>query len=395
MFKTAGLFGVFLTLAVSAPSASNKSTAIDHVLQTAVASKRVPGVVAMVGSSRAIQYDGAFGLSKDSIFAIASMTKPLTSVAVMQLVEAGKVKLDAPAYTYVPELKDVQVLEQGTLRPPKSAPTVRQLLTHTSGFAYEFMNKDLFSYVGAGKVPSIAKGDGSFLAAPLMFDPGERWEYGISSDWLGRLVERVSGESLEQYFADHIFAPLGMTDSFFNVPEDKQPRVVRVWQKKPDGTLVQLPAPAMTKREFLSGGGGLYSTAADYMRFTRALLRGGEGEHGRILKVETVRTMMENQIGALNLRPIRSTMPQLAADNAQVPGGLDKFGLGFALNSKGIANGRGANTGAWAGIYNTFFWVDREKDVAAVLMTQMLPGMDPSALQLMQEFDAAVYASRQ
>ena len=122
-----------------------------------------------------------------------------------------------------------------------------------------------------------------------------------------------------------------MTDSFFNVPEDKQPRVVRVWQKKPDGTLVQLPAPAMKKREFLSGGGGLYSTAPDYMRFTRALLRGGEGEHGRILKVETVRTMMENQIGDLNLRPIRSTMPQLAADNAQVPGGLDKFGLGFAL----------------------------------------------------------------
>src|SRR5262249_29539200 len=202
-----------------------------------VEQRRVPGVVAMVATRDAVAYQGAFGFDRDAIFSIASMTKPVTSVAVMQLVEAGKVKLDEPATTYLPELGTVQVLEGGTLRPPKAPPTVRQLLTHTAGFGYEFLDKDLFDYAAAGKIPHITAGGDGFMKAPMVFDPGTRWEYGINIDWLGRLVEKVSGQSLEDYFRQRVFEPLGMRDTFFNVPPDKVSRMVAVYGRTRAGTL--------------------------------------------------------------------------------------------------------------------------------------------------------------
>jgi methyl acetate hydrolase len=269
------------------------SRGIDEVLRTAVDQQRLPGVVAMVAQADAVVYQGAFGkqyaakgvpMATDSIFRIASMTKAVTSVAVMQLVERGRVKLDEPASTYLPELARVQVLEDfdangmAKLRPPKTSVTVQQLLTHTSGFGYEFFDEKLSRYVAAGAVPSIRTGDRGFLNAPLVFDPGTKWEYGISTDWLGKLVERISSQSLEEYFQQNIFAPLGMGDSFFNVPADKQARVVTVHQRKDDGTLAENPPPAFKTVQFLSGGGGLYSTAADYVKFTRMLLGGGKLE---------------------------------------------------------------------------------------------------------------------
>src|SRR6516162_1727640 len=226
------------------------SRRIDEVLRKAVEEQRLPGVVAMVAQEETVVYQGAFGkqyaakgvpMATDSIFRIASMTKAVTSVAVMQLVESGRVKLDEPAGTYLPELARVQVLEDfdangaAKLRPPKAPVTVRQLLTHTSGFGYEFFDGKLSRYVAAGGVTSIRTGDDGFLKAPLLFDPGTKWEYGISTDWLGRLVEKISGQSLEEYFRQNIFAPLGMGDSFFNVPADKQARVLTVHQRKDDG----------------------------------------------------------------------------------------------------------------------------------------------------------------
>jgi CubicO group peptidase (beta-lactamase class C family) len=315
------------------------------------------------------------------------MTKPVTSVAVMQLVEAGKIKLDDPAANYAPELKDVQVLENGTLRPPKTPPTIRQLLSHTSGFAYEFMNAQIRDDVAAGKIKSIRLGDDQFLKAPLVFDPGTRWEYGISIDWLGRIVENVSGESLEKYFRSHIFDALGMPDSFFDVPAEKQARMVAVYQRKPDGTLTEVPRQPVTPKKFYSGGGGLYSTASDYLRFTRALLAGGKP----VLKPETVAMMGQNQIGELTVQPMPSLMPQFIKDRVSLAG-LDKFGLGFALNSKAQENGRGPNTMGWAGVYNTYFWIDREKGLVAVLMMQLSPFMDDGAAKTLSDFDRAVYA---
>jgi CubicO group peptidase (beta-lactamase class C family) len=322
------------------------------------------------------------------------MTKPVTSVAVMQLVEAGKVKLDAPASTYLKELADVQVLDAGKLRPPKRPLTVRQLLSHASGFAYEFMNKEIAGYASKGNLSSMREGGDGFLKAPLVADPGERWEYGISTDWLGRMVEVVSGEPLEQYFQRHIFEPLEMKDSYFTVPPEKHSRLASMYHRTPDGRLQKAAASPFKPPKFNSGGGGLYSTASDYLRFARALLAGGQLGVGRILKPESVAMMASNQIGDFTVQPFRSLMPELMKDSAALPGGLDKFGLGFAINSRAVLNGRGANTMAWAGIFNTFFWVDREKGLCAVLMTQMMPGLDDGPRQLLEDFDRAVYSRR-
>ena len=249
---------VATTLTLFADSSTRSGNKIDEALRHAVAEKKVPGVVAMVAVADHVIYQGASGkrdttknipMTVDSIFHIASMTKPVTSVGVMRLVEQGRVKLDEPAATYLPELSQVQVLEEfdaktgkAKLRPPKTAPTVRQLLSHTSGFAYEFMDQRLHDYVASGAVPPIRPGDDGFLKAPLLFDPGSRWEYGISADWLGRLIEKVSGQTLEDYFREHIFRPLGMVDTFFNVPREKQARVAAVHQHQEDGTFVEPPA---------------------------------------------------------------------------------------------------------------------------------------------------------
>jgi methyl acetate hydrolase len=373
--------------------AKRNTEAIDKLLQTAVEQKKVPFAVAIVASGNEVVYEGTSGVSKDTIFAVASMTKPVTSVAVMQLVEAGQVRLDEAAGTYLPDLAKVQVLESGKLRPPKSPVTVRQLLTHTSGFVYEFMNRDLHDYVAKGKVPAMMAGGDGYLKAPLLFDPGARWEYGISTDWLGRLVEKISGESLQDYFRHRIFEPLGMADTYFNVPADKQARLAAIYQRKPDGSLEKQPRPPLKPVSFFSGGGGLFSTAADYMKFSRALMAGGQSGQARILKTESVAAMRKNQIGDLMLTPFRSLVPQLAADNAALPGGLDKFSLGFAINTLPGPAGRDAFSMTWAGIFNTFFWIDPEKKVCAVLMSQMLPGLDPGPRGLLDEFERSVYAS--
>jgi methyl acetate hydrolase len=397
MVKRIGLVGALLIVAACAPSATKRSTAnrstasLDVVLQTAVEQHRVPGVVAMVATAEAVAYQGAFGASKDGIFAIASMTKPVTSVAVMQLVEAGKVKLDEPASSYLPELGAVQVLDGERLRAPATPVTVRQLLTHTSGFGYEFLNKQLYDHAAKGKVPSMMAGGVGFLKAPLVFDPGTRWEYGISTDWLGKLVEKVSGQSLEAYFRQAVFEPLGMEDTFFNVPPEKQARLVSLGERKADGTLAVQPRPAGTA-EFFSGGGGLHSTAEDYLKFVRAIMAGGQIGQRRILAAESIAQMGRNQIGELGVRTLPSLMPQLMRDGAVFPGWPDKFGLGFALNTQPLAKGRGANTLSWAGIYNTFFWIDREKGVCVVVMTQMLPFLDAGPQALVEDFGRAVYA---
>jgi len=372
--------------------------ALDAVLRLAVEQKRVPHVAAMIATRDGVAYEHTEGVTPDAIYAIASMTKPVTTIAAMQLVEAGKIALDAPAATYVKEIAAVKVLDGGRLRAPKTPVTVRQLMTHTAGFGYEFMDRALFDLVGKKKIPSITAGGDGFLKAPLVFDPGARWQYGINTDWLGRIVERVSGGSLEAYFKAHIFDPLGMSDSFFVVPADKQARMAKVFHRSKDGGFVDQPpfaAPAGPPPPvFYSGGGGLNATARDYLTLARAVMAGGQLGPVRILAPESIAMMGQNQIGDLTLRPFSSVMPDLATDNAAMAGDLDKFGLGFALNSKPSASGRGANTMAWAGIYNTFFWIDRERQIAVVLMTQMLPGLDPGPARGLEDFDRAVYGSR-
>jgi CubicO group peptidase (beta-lactamase class C family) len=420
--KSRLLFGVYFSrgilvaalataaiLTLFADSSTKSSNQIDQVLREAVDEKRLPGIVAMVAVADHVIYQGASGkqdtikntpMTVDSIFRIASMTKPITSVGVMQLVESGRVKLDEPAATYLPELSQVQVLEEfdastgkAKLRPPKAPPTVRQLLSHTSGFAYDFFDPQLHRYVATGAVPSARQGDDGFLKAPLLFDPGSRWEYGISTDWLGKLVEKVSGQTLEDYLRQHIFQPLGMTDTFFDVPPEKQARVVALHQRQEDGSFLEPPPQPFKPVRFFSGGGGLYSTASDYLKFERMLLGGGKLGNKRILQSETVDQMSRNQIGDLMLVELRSSVPQLAKDPIRIPGSLDKFGLGFGINTKPVEGGRSRGSLAWAGIFNTFFWIDPPRKTCTVIMMQILPFSDDAANSVVEHFERAVYAN--
>ena len=411
-FSRSALVAVLATatvLTLFADRSAKSSNQIDQVLREPVDEKKIPGIVAMVAVADHVIYQGASGkrdtiknipMTVDSIFRIASMTKPITSVGVMQLVESGRVKLDESAATYLPELSQVQVLEEfdattgkAKLRSPSALPTVRQLLSHTSGFAYEFFDAKLHGYVAAGAVPSLGQGDGGFLKAPLLFDPGSRWEYGISTDWLGKLVEKVSGQTLEDYFRQHIFQPLGMTDTFFDVPPEKQARVVALHQRQDDGSFLEPPPQPFTPVRFFSGGGGLYSTASDYLKFDRMLLGGGKLGNKRILRSETVDQMSRNQIGDLMLVELRSFVPQFAKDPSRIPGSLDKFGLGLAINTKPVEGGRSQSSLAWAGIYNTFFWIDPPRKTCAVIMMQILPFSDDAAYSVVEHFERAVYAS--
>lgn len=391
---------------VSAQTAGPSRARIDDVLRKAVEQKHIPCIVAMVARGDQVIYQGAYGkqtdaatgtVPADAIFRAASMTKTVTSVALMQLVERGRVKLDEPASTYLPELARVQVLDgfdengKPRLRPPKSAITIRQLLTHTSGFGYEFLDAKLARYVASGGMPTMMTGVGEgWLHAPLLFDPGTAWEYGIGLDWVGKIVEKGSGRSLEDYFRENIFTPLGMADSFFNVPLDKQARVVTVHQRNADGTLTEQPNQFQPVT-FFSGGGGLYSTAGDYLKFTRMLLNGGKLGKARILRADTVAMMARNQIGEMQMVLLQSQIPQLVA-SVNMPGSLDKFGFGFAINTKPNPGGRAAGSMAWDGIFNTFYWIDPQRKTTAVLMMQTLPFLDEATKTVLEDFERSVYA---
>ncbi len=371
-------------------------TAIDNVLRNAVEQGKISGVVAMATSGDAVIYEGAFGsrvehpatpMTVDTIFRIASMTKPVTSVAVMQLVEAGKVNLDAPAGQYLPDIAKAQVMGPGaapTWRAPKTPVTVRELLSHTSGYVYDRWDPVLHEYK--------TKMDAAAYREPLMFDPGTKWQYGTSTAWLGRLVEAVSGQTLEQFCQQNIFVPLGMADTSYDVTPEKQSRLVTLHQRGPDGSLTENPPRPLQPVTVYRGDNGLYSTAADYLKFLRMILGGGQFGTARILRPETVAMMEKNQIGGLSLYEFKSVIPQQSLDGS-IPGGLDKFGLGFAINTKPVEGGRRAGSLAWAGLDNTYFWIDPASKTTAVIMMQLLPFLDHGALETLTNFEHAVYAA--
>lgn len=355
----------------------------------------IPAVCAMVAGANGVEYQGAAGAAKeDSIFRIFSMTKAVTSVAAMQLVERGKIGLDEPAGKYVEGLRRLQVLEgfdaagQPRLRPARRAVTVRHLLTHTSGFGYEFTSAAILKYSEVtGKAGMAARRTGS-LDAPLLFEPGEGWQYGISTDWLGKLIEAVSGMGLGAYLKAHIFEPLGMVDTGFSVAESKWGRLVAVHSRQADGSLKESPFGEPRGGGFESGGGGLLGTAADYVRFMQLFLNGGGG----VLKKATVDEMGRNQIGRLAAGRIKSTMPAFSLDSDPQPGHDGRWGLGFFINEVPFEGGRSAGSLAWAGLANTHFWIDRRAGLCAVLMMQVLPFYDAQAMGLLGDFERAVYA---
>ena len=379
------------------------SGSTDSLLQSAVDRGEVPGVVAMATDGDRTLYQGAFGsrqlggaaaMSLDSIFWIASLTKAVTSVAAMQMVEQGRVALDQPLGGIVPKLADLQVLEgfgadgQPILRPARRGVTLHDLLTHTSGFVYEIWNADLGRFVRATGKPGSASGLNAGLEMPLAFDPGERWEYGIGVDWAGKVVEALSGQTLGAYFAEHITGPLGMRDTQFGRPDSD--RVVTIHNRQPDGSVRPGSSGRPSKPELESGGGGLYSTAPDYLAFLAMLLRGG----GTILRPETVAQMGRSQIGSLDVSRMQTVMPP-ASNNAEFfPGMVKGWGYGFVINSQPGHAGRAANSLAWAGLANCYYWIDPSSRVAGVLMTQILPFADPTVLRLLDAFETAVYAGK-
>jgi CubicO group peptidase (beta-lactamase class C family) len=381
---------------------SPEGAALNASLRGAVERKDVPGVVALITDREHVLYQDAFGvadvatarpLTADALFRIASMTKPITSVALMQLVEQGKIGLDDPAEKHLPELANLKVIESFNaatgdyrLRPASRPPTVKHFLTHTSGLAYPFTSaiwRDFKPHAGE-TYP---------FGGPLLFDPGERWHYSTSTDVVGRLVEVVSHQKLEDYFRDHIFIPLKMDDTSYNVPEAKGPRLVAQQRRageKMDGAIVlQNPQAGLTVASPI-GGGGLASTASDYGRFMRMLLNGGALDEARVLKAETVALMGQNQIGAVSVPALKTALPR-SADFTFIADGRDKWGLGFLITTDQVPGKRSPGSLSWGGINNTFFWIDPARGIAGVIMMQYLPFADAMALTTYDAFERCAY----
>ena len=381
---------------------SQGSTVIDTSLRNAVERKDVPGVVALITDRERVLYQGAFGvadvatgrpLTTDALFRIASMTKPITSVALMQLVEQGRLGLEDPAEKYLPELAGLKVIESFDpatgayqVRPASRPPTVRHFLTHTSGLAYPFT-----SAIWRDFKPRA--GETYPFGGPLLFDPGERWHYSTSTDVVGKLVEVVSGQKLEDYFREHIFAPLKMDDTSYNVPEQKGPRLVAQQQRagaRMDGAVeLQNPQLGLTIASPI-GGGGLASTAGDYGRFMRMLLDGGVLDGVRVLKAETVALMGQNQIGAISVPALKSALPR-SADFTFIADGRDKWGLGFLITVDQVPGKRSPGSLSWGGINNTYFWIDPNRGIGGVIMMQYLPFADAKALAVYDAFERGAY----
>lgn len=355
----------------------------------------IPALAGVVTGPTEVLWAGTAGEARtDSIYRIFSMTKAVTSVAAMQLVEQARLKLDEPVSRWLPAFATLEVLEgfdaagQPRLRPAQKQVTVRHLLTHTAGFGYEFTSAGILRYsevTGKGGMANRRRG---VLDSPLLFEPGERWQYGISTDWLGRLVEAVSGLALGEYMRRHVFEPLGMTETGFSLEEAKWPRLLTTYARRADGGLEEWRFAEPKPPAFESGGGGLLGTAQDYTKFMQMLLRGGEG----VLERATVEEMARNQVGGLKAGLLKSALPQYSLDADFHPGHDDGWGLGFLINRTAYEGGRSAGSLAWAGLANTYYWVDRQQGLAAMLLAQVLPFFDGGCVAALREFERAVYS---
>jgi methyl acetate hydrolase len=337
-------------------------------------------------------------MTTDSVFWIASMTKAVTSAGAMQLVEQGKLSLDEPIGKLLPDLASPQVLEgfdadgEPKLRPAKTPITLRHLMTHTAGFCYSIWNGDAVKYFEKAGLPAITTCKNDALKAPIMSDPGTRWEYGINIDFIGKAVEAASGKRLDAYLRDHLFAPLGMNDTGFKISDAMRQRLVGMHARTPDGTLTPIPFELEQEPEFHMGGGGLYSIAGDYIKFTRMILNKGRGNGNQVLKPETVALMGQNHMGDLNVTKMVSADLTLSNDVDLYPDMDKKWGLSFLINSAKTPEGRSAGSLAWAGLANTYYWIDPTRDVTGVILMQLLPFGDSKCLEAFAGFERGIYA---
>lgn len=389
---------------------SSIGSACDAVLhQTVDGTPGAPGVVAMVTDRHGNIYEGVAGkrvqdkaqpMTLDSVFAIFSTTKAITSTAVLQCMEDGKLDLDAPVKDLLPEIGALQVLDgfdsagKPKLRAPKRDVTTRMLLLHTAGFGYEFFNHDYLRLVTEHGQQGVLTASMAALKTPLLFDPGDRWEYGSNIDWAGQVVEKVRGKRLGEVMQEHIFSPLGMTSSAFTLTPDMRARLAGMHQRGDDSALVPLPDFALPPEpELHMGGHGLYSTVPDYMQFIRMWLNDGAGAHGRVLKPETVLMAVQNGLGDKKIKKLPGPIPSVSHDAEFFPGMPKSWALSFMINDEKAPTGRPAGALAWAGLANLYYWIDRQTGIGGFWATQILPFVDPASVGGYLKFETAAYQS--
>lgn len=378
----------------------------DALLRKAAEAGEVPGVVAMATDRERTLYEGAFGkrvlgqsapMTADTVVWLASMTKPLTGAAVMQQVERGKLDLDSPASKWLPALGSVKVLEgfdaagQPKLRAPKRPITLRHLLTHTAGYGYETWNAEIGRFQQVTGTPSASTGKNAALGTPLLFDPGERWNYGINIDWAGKMLEAVSGNKLGAYLKENLFALLGMNDTAFKITPAMRTRLAKLHQRGDDGALAPIDLEVPQEPEFEGGGGGLYSSAGDYLKFVRMILNRGKANGEQVLKPETVDLMTRNHMGNTRVTMLKAALPLRSNDAEFFPGMPKGWGLTFQINNEKAPTGRAAGGLMWGGLSNCYFWIDPASGIGGVYLTQILPFVDRKSLPLYYAYEKTVY----
>lgn len=387
---------------------SNFTSAADGILQGVVASTpRVPGVVAMVTNRERNLYEGAAGVRRlgadpamatDSVFALFSTTKAITATAALQLIEAGQLDLAAPARDYAPDIGRLQVIEgfdddgEPRLRAPKRQITTKDLLTHTAGFGYDFFNATYARLAEKKGQPSVITASKAALMTPLLFDPGEKWEYGSNLDWAGQVVEGITGKRLGEVFQSRIFEPLGMRDMTFALNDKLRPRLAGMHARNADGSPSAMDFELPSPPEVHMGGHGLYGTVGDYMRFIRMWLNDGRGEHGQVLRPETVRMAERNHLGDLKVTMLPGVIPSLSNDAEFFPGQSKSWSLPFMINDEQAPTGRPAGALGWAGLANLFYWIDRQNGIGGFWATQILPFGDPASFVGYMNLETAAYA---
>jgi methyl acetate hydrolase len=341
-------------------------------------------------------------MSPDTVCAIFSTTKAITGTVCLQLVEQGALDLDAPAKNYAPALGEVSVLDgfdadgAPVLRPPKRDITTRMLLLHTAGFGYDFFNENYNRLATEHGQPSIIQASPRALRTPLLFDPGEQWEYGSNVDWAGQVVEGITGQRLGETMAERVFAPLDMTDTAFSMTPAMRERSAGMHARAADGSLKVMEGWELPQDpEVHMGGHGLYSTALDYAKFLRMWLNDGEAPVGRVLAADTVRMAEQNHLGELKVKGLPGVIPALSNDAEFFPGMSKSWALTFMINDEDAPTGRPAGSLAWAGLANLYYWIDRRNGVAGFWATQIFPFADRTSVGGYLEFETATYASLQ
>ena len=381
----------------------------DAILSNVVTSSpRVPGVVAMVTDREQNIYEGAAGLRRmdgdaavttDDVFAIFSTTKAITGTAVLQLVEEGKLDLDAPAKTYAPDIGKLQVIEgfeangDPKLRAPKREITTRMLMLHTAGLGYDFFSETYNRLAQEKGQPSVITASKAALMTPLLFDPNEGWEYGSNIDWCGQVVEGLANRRLGEVFQSRIFEPLGMTNTTFELNDALRQNLAGMHARGEDGALTPMDFELPDKPEVHMGGHGLYGTVGDYMRFIRMWLNDGAGENGRVLKPETVEMAAQNQLGERKITPFKSAIPSLSNDAEFFPDQSKSWSFTFMVNDEQAPTGRPAGAIGWAGLANLFYWIDRKNGFGGFWATQILPFGDAVSFTGYLDMETAFYAS--